>query len=199
MPRLTLFALVISLLLLNSSAARADGKSFQFFVNPLGAILGLYNLGAEFAISDRVSIGPEVVIVNSTVSGVFEKTTIKGSGLGLRSHYQFGDRKMIGRGWVASAFAFYVPKYSISQTLDNLPALNNTYTGETSYFVAAATFGYRWLWGFFSLKLAGGVAYNSLPDDIILTRDSGGSSGTSRYDLKGGLLPAGEVMLGFAF
>ncbi|MEQ1878288.1 MAG: hypothetical protein ABL958_16720, partial [Bdellovibrionia bacterium] len=115
----------------------------------------------------------------------------KSTGYGARVSYQFGSNPAIGKGWVLSAMGMTLPKYEITQKVGALE-----FRGDTAAAIYDLVFGYRWRWGAFTLKIAGGVRHNTLPKQMVLTN----SSGTSTVDIRGsGTGAGGELHLGFAF
>src|SRR3712207_7302680 len=52
-----------------------SGKSWMITINPISSALGVHMFGAEFAVSDSWSVGPEFAVISSTVSGSIEDMT----------------------------------------------------------------------------------------------------------------------------
>src|ERR1041385_2746816 len=106
-------ALILLGILTVSSPLHADeeGKSFQVYANPLGALLGIFDVGADIRVGDQLTLGPAYYSISYTgtrplSSSLFSYSTqYSAKGFGARASWQFGESKTISGGWVLSAFA----------------------------------------------------------------------------------------------
>jgi hypothetical protein len=193
------FALAgLTCFLVTSRASAQDGKAGLIYINPVQFVLGGIDVGVDLAVTDSLSVGPRLASIDLKSKSVFgPEVHYAGTSFGAEANWQLGSEKSIGKGWVFSALVLYSPKYTATMTGPILGLSPSIYTYESSYFIGSAFVGYRWIWGGLTLKLAGGVAYNSLPKDIVMKDDSGNTA--SLDNKSSGVIPAAEILLGWAF
>lgn len=130
-----------------SASSFAMDRSANISVNPLGLLVGLANLSADFGVAPNIAIGPELSFasVSSTSGSVKSSATIfgvAGSMTAFLGHPRFTDS------WFVRPFVGY-------------SVVSGTSTSASGVRVGA-DFGYWWFWDSgFDLGLGLGIQYIS--------------------------------------
>ena len=160
-------------------------KRFNIHTNPLTWVVGLYSIGADVAVADKLTLGGSYNVFNFSGDEFEDNIDASANGFGLRAQYFFNQA--FADSWYLSGF-YDSTKGEVDDTDTNQFAdfkVNST----------GVTAGYFWIWGNFNLQLGLGFQRNNVevtdstlsPEDQADIEDLDGTSVT------------GDLRIGFAF
>lgn len=179
-------------------------RNVNISLNPLALSLGSLDVGAEFKISDKVSLGPYGRYSLDRDDGKLIQ-----DGLGVRADFALSGRTFHS-GWYLSPFisrySFKMKNVTIAD--DTATSGNSSNTAKSASKVASdwdftslnvgATAGYGWFWRpGINLRLGAGLMHSTIDGQFGLSSDD--SSLLTPSKTTSGFLPTGDLILAWAF
>lgn len=170
-------AMIMSFSYSASAAGNPDNQRFNVYINPIGVLLGVANVGLDFAVSNKLTLGASLSYLDQTDGDV----EVEASGAGVRA--QLFARDVFTNSWYGTLSYDYA-------TGDG----EDTFDGDTASIdlsVLGLKAGYMWRWTNFNIQLAGGIQNVSV--------DSESTSGNVDIDDLDGTGLALDFSLGLLF
>ncbi len=162
------------------STDSARSTAFNLRFAPLGFIFGSYSLNFDFAVGDRITVGPYLNYFNYNLLGL----GISSVGGGVAMMYYLSGPRLSSSWYLSPEVGFGANSLSLNGATSSVAGLQ-----------ARATVGYQWVWrSGFNLQLGAGVQYSSMS----ATQKVGGQE-TQVTGGAVGVGPAFDFMLGQAF
>ena len=165
-------------------AAKGD---FNLKTAPISDFIGIANIEAEYAFSDKMTVGPSFSRFDLEVSDITYENTLYGVRFNYYLHQALESSWLIG---ISALFG----DFDISEKRES-DAL--TFSTSTSVRIYTAMFSYQAMWSNFNMAFGLGYTYISLPETVIATNDIETVSLDTSF-LSGGL-PNAEITLGWRF
>lgn len=171
--------LVISCFILTQTA---HSKIMNIKIDPLLALVSIYDGAIEFYVSDKITVGPKLQYFNISGTGLTYKSFSYG---GTLNYYL---DKADADSWVLTATA-YTGKFEFA--LDD-------YKYETDITRYGGLFGYQWMWSNFNINLKLGYLMSNLSDASLTLSDTSGTTTEQNNPFSGGST-TWEFSFGYSF
>jgi hypothetical protein len=168
----TTLPLCLGMLLATTSLPLAAEVNLR--VNPVGLLIGVLNLEADFKVGGGWTLGP-TIRYHSYDDGLFD---IKTFGAGIRGNYWFNSSALT-QGWYFGPSLNYVTATVVED------GVFGRSEGSGSGLGLVAIFGYQWMWDSFNINLGAGPTYVSV-NEVTVT-DAQGNRDTYDGIKSGGL------------
>lgn len=160
-------------------------KRFNIHTNPLTWIVGLYSIGADVAITERITIGGSYNIFDFSGDEFEDNIEASANGLGFRAQYFFN--KAFADSWYLTGF-YDSTKGEVDDTSTNDFA-------DFKINALGVTAGYFWIWDNFNIQLGLGFQRNN----VRVTNSTLSPQDEADLEDLDGTRITGDLRIGFAF
>ena len=188
-------ALLLFMTSLAHAVTDAGGSPYRtnIRINPITLFMGVFNVDADFVVSDAFTLGPSIGILQGSTELTNNTVQISAWTFGARLNYFFSGDAFMG-GWYAAPSFSLVP-VSITEVVTSV-----RFSASQLSFAPGILIGYQFMWsGGINFNFGFGATYYSTPSKFTTKMDGSVSTKTTTTPSFAGVFPQVDLSFGWAF